>query len=187
MTDQLYPRLDVDAKVTYMLDKQKLLKAQLRHIEKVKRRWSKANTALKATTVAVTCILGGASILTAAPFSLPVVGAILGGVALTNTAVSNLVVEGITSKRKRYFRRKYDHVKEHLNKMELLIIRSKEDGQVSIAEFDQFQQLLKNFETLQEDDLKSKDVKRVHRMVKNEMRQRRLNQLYTKSLESQQK
>ena len=110
---------------------------------KVKNNWSVANTVLKFTGISVSCVLAGASILTVSPFSVPIVAAILGGISIGNISLSNLLIEGFTSKRKRYFRLKCDRIKEYLNKLEILFIKSKKDGQISHDEFELFQKLLK--------------------------------------------
>ena len=81
-----------------MLDKQKVLREKLAHYKKIKSKWTIANTVLKITGISVSCILGGASILTIAPFSIPIAAAILSGLALGNVAVNNLFVEGFKSR-----------------------------------------------------------------------------------------
>ena len=119
---------------------------------------------LKITVISVSCILGGASILTIRPFGIPIAAAILGGISLGKTAVTNLLVEGFTSKHKKYFQQKCDHIKDYLNNMETLFIRCKEDRQIFPDEFELFQKLLKDFEnksSLKTAIIKSKDIKKV--------------------------
>ena len=164
MTEGVYPKL-LDDKMNFMMDKQK---------------------ALKITGISLSCILCGASILTMTPFSIPIAAAILGGISLGNTAVTNLLTERFISKHKKYFRQKCDHIKDYLNKMETLFIKCKEDGQISPEEFEQFQKLLKEYESAMintKSEIKSKDVKKVEKMAKKELRQQRLNQLYEKTLQ----
>ena len=70
--------------------------------------------------------------------------------------------------------------------METLFIKCKEDGQISPGEFEQFQKLLKEYESAMintKSEIKSKDVKKVEKMAKKELRQQRLNQLYEKTLQ----
>jgi hypothetical protein len=195
MTEQLglYPKLQDEErndlhKVNYMLDKQKLLKEKLAHYKKIKGKWSVANTVLKVAGISVTCILGGASILTVTPLAIPLAAVILSGVSLGNMSVSNLLVEGFTSRRKRYFKRKCDHVRAYLNKMETFFIKCKEDGQITPNEFDQFQKLLNDFENESslKSEIKSKDVRKVEKMAQKEIRQQRLNMLYNSVLQEQQ-
>jgi hypothetical protein len=187
MTD-LYPKLPSDDKINFMLDKQKLLKEKLVHYKKIKSKWVVANTVLKSVGISVSCMLAGASILTLTPLSLPIAAAILSGISIGNVSVSNLIVEGFTYKRKRYFQRKCDHVNNYLNKMETLFIKCKEDGQITSHEFEQFQRLLKDFENdaSLKSEIKSKDVKKVEKMAKKEIRQQRLNLLYSNILQEQQ-
>ena len=185
MTERVYPKL-LDDKMNFMMDKQKALREKLAHYKKIKNKWSCANTALKITGISLSCILCGASILTMTPFSIPIAAAILGGISLGNTAVTNLLTERFTSKRKKYFRQKCDHIKDYLNKMETLFMKCKEDGQISPEEFEQFQKLHKEYESAMintKSEIKSKDVKKVEKMAKKELRQQRLNQLYEKTLQ----
>ena len=181
----MYPILP-DDKMNFMMDKQKALREKLAHYKKIKNKWSCANTALKITGISLSCILCEASILTVTPFSIPIAAAILGGISLGNTAMTNLLTERFTSKRKKYFRQKCDHIKDYLNKMETLFIKCKEDGQISPEEFEQFLKLHKEYENAMintKSEVKSKDVKKVEKMAKKELRQQRLNQLYKKTLQ----
>ena len=181
MTEGVYPKLP-DDKMNFMMDKQKALREKLAHYKKIKKKWSCANTALKITDISLSCILCGASILTMTPFSIPIAAAILGGISLGNTAVTNLLTERFTSKRKKYFRQKCDHIKDYLNKMETLFIKCKEIPE----EFEQFQKILKEYESGMintKSEIKSKDVKKVEKMAKKELLQQRLNQLYEKTLQ----
>ena len=161
------------------------MREKLAHYKKIKNKWSCANTALKITGISL-CILCGDSILTMTPFSIPIAAAILGGISLGNTAVTNLLTERFTSKRKKYFRQKCDHIKDYLNKMETVFMKCKEDGQISPEEFEQFQKLHKEYENAMintKSEIKSKDVKKVEKMAKKELCQQRLNQLYEKTLQ----
>ena len=185
MIEGVYPKL-LDDKMNFMMDKQKALREKLAHYKKIKKKWSCVNTALKITGISLSCILCGASILTMTPFSIPIAAAILGGISLGNTAMTNLLTERFTSKRKKYFRQKCDHIKDYLNKMGTLFIKCKEDGQISPEEFEQFQKLLKEYESAMintKSEIKSKDVKKVEKMAKKELRQQRLNQLFEKTLQ----
>jgi hypothetical protein len=190
-TSSLYPKLDHEnsSRINYMLDKQKLLQEKLTHYKKIKGKWATANTVLKSIGISISCALAGASILTIAPLSIPIAAAILSGVSLGNITLANVLVEGFTSKRKRYFKLKCDHVRNNLNKLETFFIKCKEDNHISPNEFEQFQKLLKEFEEGQEKTasvLKEKDVKNVHKKVKKDMRQQQKNVLYKHILQDQQ-
>ena len=105
MADQTYPKL-YDGKMNFMLDKQKVMRKKPAHYKKIKSKWSLVNTVLKITDISVSCILGGASILTIASFSIPIAAAILSGLSLGNIAVGNLPVEGFTNKHLRNLKQK---------------------------------------------------------------------------------
>ena len=79
--------------------------------------------------------------------------------------MTNLLVEGFTSMRKKYFQQKCDHIKDYLNRMETLLIKCKEDGQIDSNEFELFQTLAKNFEneTSLMMAIKSKGIRKVQR------------------------
>jgi len=193
-TLSLYPKLadhESRSRINYMIDKQKLLQEKLTHYIKIKGKWATANTVLKMCGISISCVLAGASILTVAPLSIPIAAAILSGASLGNMALANLLVEGFTSRRKRYFKQKCMLVNDTLNKMETFFIKCKEDSQISPYEFEMFQKLLKDFEERSEEnraaaDFKQKDVKKVHKKVKKEIRQQRLNMLYKNVLQDQQ-
>ena len=84
--------------------------------------------------------------------------------------------------------------KGYVNKLEILLLKIKEDGQVTPTElklfqgllkeyeFEQFQKLLKEYESgmmNSKSEIKSKDVKKLRKW----QRQQRLNQLYEKTLQ----
>ena len=173
MDEQLYQKIQDRGtthgetyKMNFILDKQKALREKLAHYRKIKDKWSSIST--KIVGILVSYILGGASILTIGHFSIPIAAAILGGISLGNTAMTNLLVEGFTSKHKKYFQQKCNHIKDYLNKMETLFIKCKEDGQICPDEFELFQKLLmdlKNKSSLKT-SIKSKDIKKVQRRAK---------------------
>ena len=85
-------------KINLMLDKQKILREKLTHYKKIKNKWSHANTVLKLGSISVSCVLAGASILTVAPFSIPLAAAISSEISLENITITNLIVERFTSR-----------------------------------------------------------------------------------------
>jgi len=68
-----------------------------------------------------------------------IAAAVLGGIAVVNTAFCSVMVSGFTSKKKAYFRKKHDHVNTYLNKMELFFLKCKEDKVISTEELEGFQ------------------------------------------------
>ena len=185
MDETLYPKLNDGGMSNFMEDKVKQVQKDLAHYKKNKSRWSVANTALKITGISVSCILGGASILTIGPFSIPIAAAILGGISLGNTGLTNMLVEGFTSKRKRYFREKCAYIKSYQDKLEVLLLKSKEDGQVTPTEFKLFRELLKEYEseTRLMATIKSKDIKKAQRRAKKEIRKQQKNILLHKTIQ----
>ena len=54
----------------------------------------------------------------------------LAGVSITSITFTESMIKGFTGKNKRYFRQKCDHIKGYLDKMEILLLKIKEDDQV---------------------------------------------------------
>lgn len=185
MTDNIYPKLNED-KVKIMLDKQKVMRDRLTHYKKIKKKWSVANTVLKSVVLSITCLLSGAAILTVTPFAFPIVAAILGGISIGNQTLGHLLVEGCTSKRKKYFQQKCDHVNDSLNKMETFFIKCQEDGRITLEEFEQYQKLVRDFENDLNLNLNSKEIKKVQEQVKSDLHQQRMHTLYATLLKEQQ-
>ena len=97
------------------------------------------------------------------PFSIPIAAAILSEISLSNVTVSKLLIEGFTSKRKKYFQQKCNHINEYLNKLVMLFVKIQEDGQISPDEFNLIQKLLMDSEKRSslKTAIKSKDIKKV--------------------------
>ena len=183
----MYPKLPDDGmdKINYMEDKLGHLKRELARYKKIKNKWTVANTTLRICGISVTGLVAGAS-ATVASLSVPIaVPIVLAGVSIASITFTESMIEGFTSKRKKYFRQKCDYIKSYLDKMEVLLLKIKEDGQVTPTEFKLFQELFKEYEseTRLKSEIKSKDVKKAEKMVKKELRQQRLNQLYEKTLQ----
>jgi hypothetical protein len=187
MTDEIYPKLH-DDKIKIMLDKQKALCEKLAHYKKIKKKWSTANTVLKSVSISVSCLLAGAAILTVTPFAFPVVAAILSGLTIGNTTLGQILVEGFTTRRKKYFQQKCDHINNYLNKMETLFIKCQEDGKITLDEFEQYQKLVHDFEkdfSLQT-EFTSKEFKNIEEQVKKDVHQEKMRTLYNNILKEHQ-
>jgi len=185
--DKIYPKLH-DDKIKIMLDKKKVLREKLAHYKKIKKKWSIANTVLKSVSISVSCLLAGAAIVTVTPFAFPVVAAILSGLTIGNTTIGQLLVEGFTIRRKKYFQQKCDHVNNYLNKMETLFIKCQEDGIITLDEFEQYQKLVHDFEKdlVLQSEFNSKDVKRIEEQVKKDVHQEKMRTLYSTILKEHQ-
>ena len=190
MNEPLYPKLqssDSESRgmLNFMEDKVKQVQKDLARYKKIKNKWSVANTVLKGTGISVSCVLAGASILTVAPFSLPIAAAILGGVSIVNISLSNLLIEGFTSKRKRYFREKCDYIMSYLDKMKVLLLKIKQDGQVTPTEFKLFQELLMEYEseTSLKTAIKPKDFKKIEAKAKKQVREQQKNMLLHETIQ----
>ena len=160
MTEHVYPKLPDS---THMEDKSEHLKKELAHYKKIKSKWTVANTKLRICDILVTGLLAGASVAVAS-LSIPIASFILAGDSIASITFTESMIEGFTGKRKRYFRQKCDYIKGYVNKLEILLLKIKEDGQVTPTEFKLFKGLLKEYESGKmnsKSEIKSKDVKKV--------------------------
>ena len=172
MDEQLYPKT-TQAQVqssdgvsrgmlNFMEDKVKQVQKDLARYKKIKSKWSVANTTLRTTCgISLASLLAAATAATA-PLSVPIaIPIVLAGVSGANIAFTKLMIKSFTGKRKRYFREKCDYIKSYLDKMEVLLLKIKEDGRVTPTEFKLFQELLKEYEseTRLTSAIKSKDLK----------------------------
>ena len=82
--------------------------------------------------------------------------------------MTNLLVEDFTFKHKKHTQQKYDHTEKYLNKIDILFVKCKEDGQISPDEFELSQKLLMDLEneTCLKMTIKLKDIKKVQRRAK---------------------
>ena len=87
------------------------------------------------------------------------------------------------------FREKCDYIKSYLDKMEVLLLKSKEDGQVTPTEFKLFQKLLKEFESKAsfQAGIKSKDFKKIQKKAKKEVREQQKNMLLHETIQKLQR
>ena len=111
MDEQLCPTLQSEARrpliqsaehyrTNFILNKQKDdLEEKLAHYRKLKRRWSHANTALKASGFVILVILTAASISTGVVFGFIVASSILGGASFGTTVETFVALLRFTSKR----------------------------------------------------------------------------------------
>ena len=123
---------------------------------------------LRICGISVTGLLAGASV-TVASLSIPIASFVLAGVSIASINFTESMIEDFTGKCKRYFRLKCDNIKGYVNKFEILLLKIKEDGQVTPTEFNLFQGLLKEYESgmiNSKSEIKSKDVKRSRKWQK---------------------
>ena len=157
MNEQIYPKIHADGqalgpgpavqsdKINFMLDKQKTLREKLTHYKKIKRRWGHGNTGLKITGYTLTAILSGLAILAGAfwisfsRYLRRLINIKWWWVLLHQSKVTLLNVKNIINK-------SMIISKSYLDKMEVLFIKCKKDGQIFPQEFELFHRLLKEYE-----------------------------------------
>ena len=191
MIERVYPKLHDGERSgdfyisNFKLDKQKTLDEKLIHYMKNKGKWSRINGRFKFNGVSVAVLLGGCSLVFAFVLNIPTVALVLGIGAIIAAIINYITSEKFISKHKIYFQKKANHVKNYSDKMETHFIKNQEGKQISPKEFEQFQKMLNEFEygMNSKSEIKSKDVKKVEKMAKKELRQQRSNQLYRKTLQ----
>ena len=185
MDESLYPELNYDGMLNFIEDKVKQVQKDLTHYKKIKSKWSVANTMLRTCGISLASLLAAATAATAplsVPIAIPIIWAGVSGAIITFT---ELMIRSFTGKCKRYFRDKCDYIKSYLDKMEVLLLKSKEDGQVTPTEFKLFQELLKEYESETRSKLaiKSKDLKKIQKKAKKQVREQQKNILLHETIQ----
>ena len=135
----------------YMKQKKEELEKQLQHYSKVKDRWAKADVGIKiigTITVVLSSVLASvfsAGIPLAALSAGPIISAVLSGIAAVKTALVETVMISLTTKRKKFYRRKCELIKEYINKFYLFYEKSRDDGVITLMEITKFNELLNMF------------------------------------------
>ena len=185
MVESVYPKLNDDGMLNFMEDKVKLLQKDLTHYKKIMSKWSVANTTLRTCGISLASLLVAATAATA-PLSVPIaIPIVLAGVSGANITFTELMIKSFIGKCKRYFREKCDYIKSYLDKMDVLLLKSKEDGQVTPTEFKLFQELFKEYEseTRLKSAIKSKDLKKIQKKAKKQVREQQKNILLHETIQ----
>ena len=155
--EQLCARIDVqlekeksESRQEYMKLKKAELERQLVHYTKIKDRWAKADVGIKITgtfTIVLTSILASVFSAGITLAASPIIAAVLSGIAAVKTALVETVMISLTTKRKKFYRKKCEIIKEYMNKFYLLYEKSREDNVITLAEITKFHELMKMFNT----------------------------------------
>lgn len=179
-----------------MLDKKRQLQKELQRYIKIKHKWNKANTVLRGINIVLTIILAGTGIALTGPLALPVVGMILTGVTAGNGVLNETLINAFIKRKAKRFKKKSEYIKNMLNKLSVFFEKCKEDGQITLEEFEGFHHILDEFEkmgseadmlTSQEADvLSSREIKNINKKAKKDAKNEMANQakqiLYQKQL-----
>ena len=118
-----------------------------KHYKKILKRWKQFESILKITSIV---IVGGTAVtsivLGFGAFAIPMVFGILAAVGATEGIISETLVMGLVKKKVSKFKKKIDHIQEYISKSWFLFEKIRDDNIVTLAELDEFKQLMINYE-----------------------------------------
>ena len=131
----------------YMVLKKIELEKMLTHITKVKNRWAKADVTIKIIGTSIVFISSTlAAIFSAGVLVSPIIISVLSSIAAIKTALTEGVMIGFTTKKKKFYRKKCNIIKEYINKLFLFSEKAREDRIITIEELTIFNRLVTSFE-----------------------------------------
>ena len=133
------------ARVDEMIKQRSALEKDLSHYKKCRTYWGRFDSTVKVVgtvTTFSTAISASVLALVAAPYLIP---GILSGVSVINTTLSEVIIVGLTSKKKRLFRDKCLLIQGYLDKMYVYMERCKGDNVISIDEIEGFHKLMEEY------------------------------------------
>ena len=131
----------------YMVLKKIELEKMLSHITKVKNRWAKADVTIKIIGTSIVFISSTlAAIFSAGVLVSPIIISVLSSIAAIKTALTEGVMIGFTTKKKKIYRKKCNIIKEYINKLFLFSEKAREDRIITIEELTIFNRLVTSFE-----------------------------------------
>jgi hypothetical protein len=154
---------------------------QLNHFLKIKKRWTTADNILKHTGFSLVLVSGAAAtILTSfitVGFSIPAIAILsITGASLVHSSLIEGVVTKITSKRKRKYINRINHLQSYLDKTYILYEKARSNGAISNAELEAIRNISvginikKNNEILADDLLKNSQLQSTIEKLENDFR-----------------
>jgi hypothetical protein len=131
----------------FLLEKKKL-EEKLSHYKKIKKRWTKADSAIKITCMSLagiitiaTSVIGG---LTPAILGATagIITGVMGGVGGVQLFLGEGVSIGVTSKKKKIYREICEQVEYGINKLYLFQVKALEDKVLSTEEIEECQRII---------------------------------------------
>jgi len=160
------------------MSKKAELEKELNHYKKVRNHWGRFDSTIKVAGVLLTL---GTSIAVSVliPLSVPViVPTVLSAIAAANAGLTEGLVIGLTSRKKRVFRERFELIQSYLHKMFVYIEKCKGDNIVTIDELEGFHRLMNDYntdmnrlKTVVDGNNHSKLEKQAHYEAKKEIRQ----------------
>ena len=132
------------SRVDEMVRARAVLEKQLGHYRKIQRHWTRGDSVLKiaGTVLTVSTTIGA----TVVPFVGPVIAAgVLGGCSALSVALTETVVIGLTSRKKKVFRERCQLVQSYLDRMFVYIEKCRSDNVISIQELEGFRNLMEDY------------------------------------------
>lgn len=135
-----------------MLSKRKELTLLLSRYNKLEMKWSKADCGVKCVGFVLVMTAGiGATVIsggTLLPVTIvPIVAGVLSGTAVVNGILSETIILGLTSRKKKHYRRKKHLVNDYLNKLYLYFEKAVDDKIINIDEVIEFRSIYEEFQS----------------------------------------
>lgn len=160
MNEELYPKVEFEEKVRENIFRERTneigmrrYKAdeKLKHLEKVKKRWTTSNSILKYTGFTVMLVSGvtatALASLATAGFAIPAIVVLsVSGLGLVNSSVFEILVSSLTGKKKKEYRERIKSIKSYLDKMYIFFEKARSDGEISNEELEVIRNLSNEFE-----------------------------------------
>ena len=183
-----------NARVKEMLNKKQELEKDLRHYKKVRSHWTRLDSTIKiiGTVAAVSASLGATvtTMITGVPILIP---AILAGIAALDGALTEIVVVGWTSRKKKIFREKCELIQSYIDKLYIYTEKCKQDNIITIEEIENFHKLIDEYNnTIRAKRLGVKDrkeydyeklEKQAHREVNKDIKKELISEIKEKEIQ----
>ena len=135
-----------DSRVKEMMNKKIELEKELKHYKKVRLHWTRLDSTIKIVGTVATVITAVGASVTASIVGVPIViPGILAGISAVNAGLSEIVIVGWTSKKKKIFRERCELIQSYMDKMYIYTEKCKQDGIITIEELKSFHKLIDEY------------------------------------------
>lgn len=148
-------------RLTQMQDKRNQLARKINYYEKIKRKYNITKMTLDTIGVGLTIALTGTTIVLSSGLAIPIfLIPMISGLSMFSITSSSTINKGFIAKKKSKMRLKIQDLKFHLNKLDLLIEKSRSDNTITEEEYISYINLVESINTKNE-----KKMKKEERMV----------------------
>jgi len=149
---------------------------KIKHLQKVKDRWTKANSTIKYVGFSMILVTGTAATVLAsfatAGFAIPAIVVLsVSGAGLVHTSIVEALVNKLTGRKKKEYRDRIKTVKSYLDKMYILFEKARSDQDISNDELEAIRNLSKQMENTQYEEVSfeffEKKIQELNSMLQN--------------------